>query len=74
MCIPHKVALEKADHKKFSVQEFWGRNFGEARDDESSDDERSDGERSSHEPGAEPDDEPQAKTMRTQMAKSQTKR
>ncbi|GAB7323561.1 hypothetical protein MBLNU13_g07063t2 [Cladosporium sp. NU13] len=70
MCIPHKVALEKADHKKFSVQEFWGRNFGEARDDESSDDERSDGERSSHEPGAEPDDEPQAKTMRTQMAKN----
>lgn len=44
MCLPPKVVLEKAEHKKFNVQEFWDRHFGEDGDDESSDDESSDGE------------------------------
>lgn len=58
---PPKVALEKAEHKKFNVQEFWDRHFGE-EDDESSDDESSDGERSDsgrsrHEPETDRDGE-----------------
>jgi hypothetical protein len=53
--------MEKAEHKKFSVQGFWDEHFGEVEDDESSDD-SSDGERSdlgrpSHELGTASDDE-----------------
>jgi len=41
MCVPPKITFEKAEHKKFSVREFWDEHFGEDGDDESSDDEGS---------------------------------
>lgn len=56
MCLPPKVALEKAEHKKFNVQEFWDQHFGEEGHD-SSDGESSDEEGPSDEPGADPYDE-----------------
>jgi hypothetical protein len=54
MCLPPRIAWEKAEHKKFSVQGFWDEHFGQDSDDESSDDESSDGE---HSDSGRPNDE-----------------
>lgn len=67
MCLPPRVAMEKAEHKQFSVQGFWDEHFGEGSDDEtddeSSDDERSDSGESSHEPGTDADDDTTNKNL-----------